>query len=230
MSDRQMVVADLNSLLGAGMTAGTTSLAPLKFTAGTNLTTPAAGAMEYDGSAFYTTPIASNRGVNLTEHFLSLAATQTATSANTAQTWFPGGGATGITLAATTSYFFEGQLYLANGTTTHTTALLFALSNGLTLTSIAYWADIAAAVANTPTAASSTFVNVATSTVINSTSTAAGAYIAVQGIVRTNVAGTFSPQFQWSANPTGTNQVLLNTWFRMRPIGTNTVLSVGNWA
>lgn len=230
MTDRQMTAADINALLGAGMTAGTATVPPVKFTAGTNLTSALAGAVEYDGSAFYATPIASNRGVNLTEHFLSLAATQTATSSNAAQTWFPGGGATGITVAATTSYFFEGQLLLANGTTTHTTALLFALAGGASLTSIAYWADIASAVANTPTAASSTFVNVATATVINSTSTAAGAYIDVQGIVRVNAGGTFSPQFQWSANPTGTNQVLLNTWFRMRPIGSNTVLSVGNWA
>jgi hypothetical protein len=36
--------------------AGTSSLAPLKFTAGTNLTTPAAGAMEWDGTQLHVTP------------------------------------------------------------------------------------------------------------------------------------------------------------------------------
>lgn len=36
--------------------AGTTAIAPLKFTAGTNLTTAAAGCAEYDGSNFYVTP------------------------------------------------------------------------------------------------------------------------------------------------------------------------------
>lgn len=43
-------------------TAGT---APLKFTAGTNLTTPEAGVMEFDGNALAFTPVASRRSVSL---------------------------------------------------------------------------------------------------------------------------------------------------------------------
>jgi hypothetical protein len=36
----------------ATLAAGSTTVAPLKFTSGTNLTTPAAGAQEFDGSTF----------------------------------------------------------------------------------------------------------------------------------------------------------------------------------
>ena len=43
--------------------AGTTATAPLTLTAGTNLTTPAAGAIEYDGAAFYATVAANERGL-----------------------------------------------------------------------------------------------------------------------------------------------------------------------
>lgn len=41
--------------------AGTTSIAPLVFTSGTNLSSATAGAMEYDGTNFYLTPTAGNR-------------------------------------------------------------------------------------------------------------------------------------------------------------------------
>jgi hypothetical protein len=41
--------------------AGTTAIAPLVFTSGTNLSSATAGAMEYDGTNFYLTPTAGNR-------------------------------------------------------------------------------------------------------------------------------------------------------------------------
>lgn len=44
------------TLTGEVLTAGTTALAPLAFNSGTNLTSPVAGALEYDGVNFYATP------------------------------------------------------------------------------------------------------------------------------------------------------------------------------
>ncbi|TMI95630.1 MAG: hypothetical protein E6H08_06000 [Bacteroidetes bacterium] len=43
------------TLTGELLTAGTATVAPLTFNAGTNLTTPVAGATEYDGTSFYDT-------------------------------------------------------------------------------------------------------------------------------------------------------------------------------
>ena len=106
---------------------GTTAIAPLRLQSGTNLTTPVAGAFEYDGNALYATPNPANRGVLTSQQFLSLSANQTGANSNTAQPWFPGGGLTQITLPAATTYFFEGHLSLTRsvGTTSHTIALLF---------------------------------------------------------------------------------------------------------
>lgn len=209
--------------------AGTNSVAPQKFTSGVNLTTAAAGATEFDGVCFYQTAVASARQVVSCEQFLSLTATQTATSGTSAQTWFPGGGATGVTLAGSTSYFFEGQLHLANGTTTHTTSLAFA--GAATLTSIKYYFTIASITENAVGVSDvGGAISQAAATILNATSTAAGAHIWIRGIVRVNAGGTFIPQFKWDANPTGTNQVLLNTWFRVWPVGSSSVLNVGNWS
>ena len=54
---------------GMTIAAGTTSVAPINLAAGTNLTTATAGAHEYDGSVFYQTPVASNRGATSNYHF-----------------------------------------------------------------------------------------------------------------------------------------------------------------
>jgi len=51
------------SLLHIG--AGTATVAPLKLTSGTNLTTPQAGAFEYDGGALIFTPATDRRSVSL---------------------------------------------------------------------------------------------------------------------------------------------------------------------
>jgi len=54
-----------NKTLAAGtlVGAGTSTLVPIDFTAGTLVTTPIAGAFEYDGLAPYFTPISTQRGV-----------------------------------------------------------------------------------------------------------------------------------------------------------------------
>lgn len=54
-----------NKTLAAGtlVAAGTSTLAPLDFTTGTLVTTPIAGAFEYDGISPYFTPLALQRGV-----------------------------------------------------------------------------------------------------------------------------------------------------------------------
>lgn len=214
--------------------AGTTAIAPLKLTSGTNLTTAAAGAYEYDGSVHYTTPVASNRGVAPSEHFLSISANQTGADSATAQTWFPGGGATGITLPATTSYFFEGLLATARtaGTNSHDIGLLFA--GTATITSIQYFGFVSDSSAGFfgITTPNSVIIQVATNTGVTAASANANQHfgVSIKGIVRINGAGTFIPQFKYSAAPGGAPTVQANSWFRMYPVGTNTVLSVGNWS
>jgi len=81
--------------------AGTTSAAALDFTAGSLLTTPIAGAFEYDGTVFYATPVASQRG-QLQSQFLRVqVSNNTLTDTTSAQAVFSSPSA--VSLAVTTS-------------------------------------------------------------------------------------------------------------------------------
>lgn len=212
--------------------AGTVTYAPLVYTSGTNLTTAAAGAMEYDGKVFYGTGQAGQRGVMATQHFIALTVDYTGSNVNTAQQVFnsPAGGI--ITLPASTSYFLEAVYYItrAAGTTSHTLSTLFAL--GGTLTSIAYTADTTSTTGNVLGTVSRIYATAATATAVTAASTSATENITVvlRGMVRTNTAGTFTPQIQYSAAPGGAPTILANSYLRLIPIGTNTVASVGNWS
>lgn len=158
------------------------------------------------------------------------------TSNTSAQPWFPSGGA--VTLEASTSYEFEGHLLLATtaATTTHTMAIGF--GGTATLTSIAYRADAHHAAANTtqPTStaalSNATAVEQAASTVVtglSGTTSALRTSIWVRGIIRVNAAGTVIPQFTFSA-ARGAGNVLPNTFFKLRKIGSNTIVNQGPWA
>ena len=213
-------------------TIGTSSVAPVVFTAGTNMTTPAAGAFEYDGVVFYGSPQSNQRGVIAAEQFITLASGYTGADSATAQKVFNSSTNGAVTLAASTTYFMEGVYYItrAAGTTSHTLSTLFAL--GGTLTSIAYTADTTSTTGNALGAVSRIYATGATATVVTAASTSATENITVtiRGIVRTNSAGTFTPQIQYSAAPGGAPTVLANSFFKLTPIGNNTVATVGNWS
>ena len=213
-------------------TTGTGSLSPILLTAGTNLITPAAGAVEYDGVVFYATPAANQRGIIATEQFIVLSSNYTGADVATAQQVFDSSANGAVTLAASTTYFIEGAYYItrAAGTTSHTLSTVFAL--GGTLTSIAYTADTTSTTGNTLGAVSRIYATGASATVVTAASISATENITViiQGIVRTNAAGTFCPQIQYSAAPGGVPTILANSYFKLTPMGNSTVTTVGNWS
>lgn len=212
--------------LGAG-TATASQGAPLKLTTGTNLTAAEAGAVEYDGKVFYNTAVASTRQVTTTQQFISNTADFTMANLATAQSVFAAANDV-ITVAASTSYFFEATYNITGmGATTRTTATLF--GGTATFTSIAYFATIVTGAANALSLVQSTKNCVtAAANVLNVTAVTAAATITLKGIMRINAAGTIIPQIQFSANPTGTILGTTNSWFRMWPIGTDAVAAVGN--
>jgi hypothetical protein len=215
------------------LATGTATLAPLDFAPGVLLTTPAGGAMEYDGKAPYFTPDTSaigGRGVIDTSLIAVVGAIPRAlTSSTTAQPLFatPTNGA--LALAAGTTYMLEGWLNIATGTVAHTKALLFA--GTATFTSFHFSTmSIMVAAAGTPGTAQTTWFNAATGGNINSaTSTTAAGVVWVRGIIRCNVAGTLIPQIRFSVAPTGTNTTGTNSYMKLTPIGSGTVTSIGAW-
>lgn len=242
--DRELIparVIDLqNWAVAPTIAAGTATVPPQKLTAGTNLTTAAAGATEFDGKVFYDTAVASSRQVRDTEQFICLTANYTATTAldtATAGAVFNSPAAGTITLASATSYFFDALYLLSNtGTTSHTWSTLFA--GAATLTSIDYAVLVAAGAtsAATITTAAMLSTNVATAVAVTAASTSATEQVRIKlsGMVRVLAGGTFIPQLKASAQPgaSGTPGVtiLSGSYFRCWPVGNGTVASVGNWS
>jgi hypothetical protein len=158
------------------------------------------------------------------------------TNSTAVQNWFPSGGT--LTPEAATTYEFEGQLHVATTSTTtaHTISLLF--GGTATLTSINYTAEAWHAVVNTTASTATaaivnlTTVNQATATVVTAASGTTSALVTtikVRGIIRVNGAGTLIPQWSMSA-ARGAGTILANTFFKLRKIGSNTVVNQGNWA
>jgi hypothetical protein len=162
--------------------------------------------------------------------FKWLNADATGTNVATAQPWFPTAG--GVSLKASTSYEFEGRLYLtrAAGTVSHTTGILF--GGTATLTSIEYLACGSTATGNALSAISSIAGTAATLLVVTAASAVAteNVEVWVRGVVRVNAAGTFIPQFQYSVAPGGAPTIKSGSFFILWELGSNTVTSAGAWA
>lgn len=213
---------------GLILAAGTTSLSPLKFTSGTLNTSAAAGALEFDGTAFYATSVASSRQVVEAEQFISLTSGNTLTSQTAAQPLFDGGGgpANGaLTVPASTSYQFECYMSLSSLSTT-SGSFGFAFGGTATITSQAWLAEGFKQPISTALSMSGVFSTAANTTIVlNSTIASGWAYI--RGIVRINTAGTLIPEI--SQTQAAAAVVGANSYCGFRPVGSNTVVNVGNW-
>ena len=213
--------------------AGGATTPALSFTTGTNMTTPTSGAFEYDGTAFYATPSASNRGVLDTTHFMVLSTDYIGSDSSTAQKVFNlGTGSAGaITLPASTSYFMEAIYYITRsvGSNSHNLSTLFAL--GAALNGITYTADTTSTTGNTLGAVSRIYGTAATAVAVTgaSSSSTENITVVIRGIVRTNTSTTFTPQVKYDVAPGGAPTFLAGSYIRLTPIGSGAVTFVGNW-
>jgi hypothetical protein len=213
---------------------GTATLAPLKFVSGTNLTTPSAGAMEYDGKCFYATT-ANGRALVPSEHYAVISSTRTISNVNTAQAVFDSANDQ-ITLAAGTTYAFEGFYRIISGTTAHTTNMGFAEASVGTVGTWYWMALCHTSAATTVSRAQDTVVLTSatvnsTTGVVNASSGTALVTIWFRGVVETSTdAVAVTPQICFSAAPGGTNQIGAGSFIRFVPLGSDTVQSVGPWA
>ncbi len=232
-----------SGLLNLTFGAGTATVAPINFVAGTNLTTAAVGAHEFDGTAFYLTAVASARQVVDCEQY-TIASSDSATYNNTGLdtavaapvfTSTMGGSANGaLTVVAGKTYAFEAMYILTNtGTTSHTWSVLFA--GGASFTTITYDILGVSGTASTPGAGILTgYATVATAIVATAASTSAteNVTIMLKGVFVVNTGGTIIPQMQASARPgaSGTPGVVVKkgSYFRCWALGG--AGAVGNWS
>ena len=205
--------------------AGTTTAAPLNFTSGTNMGTAAAGTMEFDGTDYYLTSVASSRQVVDTEQFQYLSSPYTLAATAVAQKIFNATTNGAIVLQGSTSYFFESLLNIT-GLSSSSHTIDFGLSTSATVSSIMYDAVTATAVGG---AASSFIVTSASASAITAANTGTVLQASIRGSIRMTSGGTVTPQItQVTANAAGT--VNTNSYFRIWPAGSGTVTSVGNWS
>ena len=94
--------------------AGTATVAPLKLTAGTNLTTPVSGVVEFDGNAFYSTDdVTGGRGYIPSVHYFRLTADGTAAGPTIANYF---GATSGTSLDNNIFYELEANLFFTKTT------------------------------------------------------------------------------------------------------------------
>jgi hypothetical protein len=214
---------DANSVLA--LRAGTTSLAPLKLTSGTSLSTATAGVIEYDGRVIYATPQGTQRGVVPSQMFFRLNAVRTGSNATGAQSVF----GVGVTLAAGTVYEFDGLYYMTKsaGATSHTFSVLF--GGTATINNIAY---------QTVTHPNNTAGFVGGNTAVTAIAVTGAIAIAgaalvvrIRGTVSINAGGTFIPQYSLSAAPGGAYSTIAGSYFKISPVGAaGADINVGGFA
>lgn len=211
--------------------AGNATESPLELTAGTLMTTPDGGSIEYDGTAFYTTPVNNRRGISPSEYYYRLNTTVAGANVNTVQNTF----GVGITLDANTIYEFEifMLLYKSAGTTSHTLSVGFGGTAGIN--NITY-ATSGAQQAATPLVNQPLYTSMPTSTAqtlvkgASTTAIVATGFI-LKGTVSISTSGTFIPQYQCSAAPGGAYTTQIGSYIKIKPIGAaGATINVGGFA
>jgi hypothetical protein len=228
----QTTAAAALAALNAGgevLPAGTTVLAPLKFTSGTNMTTATAGVLEYDGTVFYQTPAASTRMVDDGEQFCTLTTAFTTAGGTTAAQKLFNTSTNGAVTLPIGSYFFECFFTLSAMSATSGT-FGWGLGVGTAVIGGILWRGESIKSTILSATAPTTTVNIAaTNTTLGQTAnTNTVGYAVTRGKVRISTAGTVIPQFQTST--ASASIVGVDSYFRVWPVGLNTAQIVGNWS
>lgn len=169
-----------------------------------------------------------------TEYLVALSGNYTANDSASAQKVFnvPADGA--VAVLADTTYFVEGQYIIAPSINFNAESVqtLFALGSGATLTSIRYAADTTAGLSSGINTVKRVQVSAATAVTVTDAAPGGAAtnfVIQIRGIIRTNAAGTITPQFQFTGTPGSAPIVQANSFFRLVPVGSGSVTTIGSW-
>ncbi len=129
-----------------------------------------------------------------------------------------------LTVAGSKTYMMRGIIMLNTGNTDHITS--FTLGGTATYTSVHYLMSGTTSAAATLATPQRKRVSVATVIAVAATSTAVTCDFEFSGIIRVNAAGTIIPQVTFSAGPTGTCEVELESFFELIPIGSDSVAAI----
>jgi hypothetical protein len=205
------------------LSAGGATVTPLKFNSGAVLTTPAAGAIEYDGTCFYETPVASQREVLLGEQFITQAAPWTIASTTSPQQIFNATTNGTITLPAGV-FFFDCQFDMTSMSAT-SSAFGFQFGGTAVIGRQKWFAEAQKGVTGGGQlagfyAASAASICIAT--------TATNGWAKITGKLRIDTGGTLIPQVILGAAAAALMSI--DSYFRIWQVGGSAVTNVGNWS
>ena len=225
-------MANLTMNAGGDITcgAGTTTANPLSFIAGTNLTSPANGSVEYDGNALMFTPSSTSRGAIPAVQFCALTASYTLTSTTALQKIFntPSNGS--LTVTASTRYMFEGLLSVASMSATSGNAKFDIIGAGNAAFTSTFWCAIGLDATTIGSAVavggSGTATNVSSGNIITAASGTA-MFALLKGQFRVNTGGTIIPSIGLTTAAAAVVQP--DTYFSCWPVSSSSAVSLGNW-
>lgn len=223
------VATDGTQVLHVG--AGSASKCPIELVAGTLMTSPDGGSIEYDGNAFYMTPVGNQRGSVPTEQFCCTTSTLTLGNNTNLQKVFNSSTNGALTVNGSTTYFFECSLNLSSMDANSGNMGFSIVGAGTaTFTSAAWHAFGLDATTQTTAAAAGASFSASQTATGNITTAATGTAVSVliKGVFRINSGGTIIPSVQLINAAAAI--VGVNSWFKCYPVGTNTVTTVGNWS
>ena len=222
---------------------GTTSISPLTFQSGTNLTTVTAGAVEYDGTVFYqTSSTTPGRALkNQSYYYASSADYFPDFSASGAVKSMLGGSTTGITLAAGTTYEYEfyttvRHQYITATGVSGTYAIISTTVSGSPTVSVIHQIDYGSNTVGFTTATTLSTIRNTSSLAFSATISSGSRYnfLRVKGLIRVTGTGTVKVYPGLSTDQVGAQDnvwtVQSGTVFKLTPIGNGTVTTVGAWA
>ncbi len=200
-----------------------------KLTSGTLMTTPEAGAIEFDGVVPYFTATAGARAVLGTRQFSVLTSDFTLVNQTGVQPAF-GSAQDVFTVDANTLYWVDGLYVTTTGATSSALRLAFLLTTA-TMTYMKIVANGWQGTANsTATASNMTWMDAVGVATVTAAATTAGKSVQFSGVMAFGTAGSITPQVAFTADPTGTLLMKAGSYMMMTPLGTNAVTKVGNWA
>jgi hypothetical protein len=209
--------------------AGTASFGAETFilTSAALLTSAIAGVGEVDANGIrYWTHATSERSVVDSEQFISLTGAYTLTSQTAAQKLFNSSTNGALTVSSSKSYYFECFFSLTSMSST-SGAFGFSFGGTATFTSQTWQSSATKSTLATASAPLISF-NTAANVAISAANTTTTGHARIWGIVRINAGGTLIPQV--SLGVASAAIVGVNSYFRIWPVGTNSVTNVGNWS
>ena len=219
-----------NTTVTLGASTGTNP--PLKLNSGTNIT-PSSGALEYDGSVAYFTPVTSSGRGSIAAPYVYVAGSSgnTSTPGTAVTPMFPGM-TNGLQVQANTLYDME--IVASWGITVSTTkTATYTLGGTATYRSLSthFLYNLGAGTGNTSAMSG---INLSTGTLPLSITTNTSSVFVWKGQVRVNAAGYFLPTMSLSVAP-GTYTLSAGSYIKMTPVfggvtDASSAQSVGAWS